>query len=129
MPRSGIVKGFRIVSLRVFGRLPVTGARACTEAGVRKASREETAGEFALVVLSGYGDLTPAFDLIFRSRIGTALERALRVVSVAQDAKGRVMSRRAICVLAMEGGADGCRRLSVGVTGEIPASDRCSGGG
>jgi hypothetical protein len=31
-------------SLRVFGRLPVTGARACTEAGVRKASREETAG-------------------------------------------------------------------------------------
>jgi len=31
-------------SLRVFGRLPVTGARACMEAGVRKASREETAG-------------------------------------------------------------------------------------
>ena len=31
-------------SLRVFGRLPVIGARACTEAGVRKASREETAG-------------------------------------------------------------------------------------
>src|SRR5438270_68869 len=31
-------------SLRVFGRLPGTGARGCTEAGVRKASREETAG-------------------------------------------------------------------------------------
>ena len=37
--------GERPESLRVFGRLPVTGARACTEAGVRKASREETAGE------------------------------------------------------------------------------------
>src|SRR6516165_9544974 len=34
-------------SLRVFGCLPVTGARGCTKAGVRKASREETAGEFA----------------------------------------------------------------------------------
>jgi hypothetical protein len=31
-------------SLRVFGCLPNTGARGCTEAGVRKASREETAG-------------------------------------------------------------------------------------
>src|SRR5207247_11220233 len=31
-------------ALRVFGRLPVTGQRGCTEAGVRKASREETAG-------------------------------------------------------------------------------------
>src|SRR6185312_7665220 len=37
-------KAERRLSLRVFGRLPVTGARACTEAGVRKASREETAG-------------------------------------------------------------------------------------
>ena len=32
------------LTLRVFGRLPVTGARGCREAGVRKASREETAG-------------------------------------------------------------------------------------
>jgi len=31
-------------SLRVFGWLPGAGARGCTEAGVRKASREETAG-------------------------------------------------------------------------------------
>ena len=31
-------------SLRVFGCLPGAGARRCTEAGVRKASREETAG-------------------------------------------------------------------------------------
>ena len=34
--RSGIV--------RVFGCLPGTGARGCRAAGVRKASREETAG-------------------------------------------------------------------------------------
>jgi hypothetical protein len=51
------------------------------------------------------------------------------VLSVARAADGKVMLRRAICVLAVEGGADGCRRLSVGVTVEIPASDRCSGGG
>ena len=36
--------GEGLEALRVFGRLPVTGARTCTEAGVRKASREETAG-------------------------------------------------------------------------------------
>jgi len=57
-------------SLRVFGRLPVIGARACTEAGVRKASREETAGEFAPTVVSDYGDLAPAFALMFRVRAG-----------------------------------------------------------
>jgi hypothetical protein len=45
----------RLLSLRVFGRLPVTGERGCTEAGVRKASREETAGEFAPAVLSAMG--------------------------------------------------------------------------
>jgi hypothetical protein len=45
-------------SLRVFGRLPGTGVEGCTEAGVRKASREETAGEFAPAVVSVYGDLT-----------------------------------------------------------------------
>jgi len=33
-----------LISLRVFGWLPGAGARGCTEAGVRKASREETAG-------------------------------------------------------------------------------------
>jgi hypothetical protein len=37
------------------------------------------------------------------------------VLSVARGADGKVMLRRAICVLAVEGGADGCRRLSVGV--------------
>ena len=44
--------------LRVFGRLPVSGVTRCSEAGVRKASGEETAGEFALAVVSVYGDLT-----------------------------------------------------------------------
>ena len=47
--------------LRVFGRLPGTGVMEGAEAGVRKASREETAGEFALAVPSGYGDLAPEF--------------------------------------------------------------------
>jgi hypothetical protein len=37
----------RPASLRVFGCLPDIDTWGCTEAGVRKASREETAGEFA----------------------------------------------------------------------------------
>jgi len=45
-------RGERPESFRVFGYLPGTGARGCTEAGVRKASREETAGEFATAVVS-----------------------------------------------------------------------------
>jgi hypothetical protein len=47
-------------SLRVFGRLPVTGVRGCTKAGVRKASREETAGEFAPTLVSIYGEFVAA---------------------------------------------------------------------
>ena len=62
-------------SLRVFGCLPGAGARGCTEAGVRKASREETAGKLAPAVVSGYGELAPVFDLIFHFRTGTAAER------------------------------------------------------
>ena len=46
--------------LRVFGRLPGTGARGCTQAGVRKASREETAGEFAPTLVSIYGEFAAA---------------------------------------------------------------------
>ena len=64
----------RQLSLRVFGRLPVTGVRGCTEAGVRKASREETAGEFAPTLVSIYGDLPPVLDLICRFRTGTTVE-------------------------------------------------------
>jgi hypothetical protein len=52
---------------------------------------------------------------------------AAMVVSVAAGAGGRVMSRRAICVVRVEGGADGCPRLSAGLTGEISAWDRRSG--
>jgi hypothetical protein len=58
-------------SLRVFGCLPGAGARGCTEAGVRKASREETAGEFATAVVSIYGDFAPVLDLICRLQTGT----------------------------------------------------------
>ena len=39
---------------------------------------EETAGEFAPAVVSGYGDLAPVFDLIFHFRAGTAAERVPR---------------------------------------------------
>jgi len=45
----------RPLSLRVFGRLPYSGARGCTEAGVGKASKEETAGSFAPAVVSAMG--------------------------------------------------------------------------
>jgi hypothetical protein len=62
------------LSLRVFGCLPGTGARGCTAAGVRKASREETAGEFATAVVSIYGDLAPVLDLICRLQTGTRVE-------------------------------------------------------
>jgi hypothetical protein len=58
-PRSG-ARRERLQSLRVFGRLPVTGRRGCTEAGVRKASREETAGEFAPTLVSIYGEFAGA---------------------------------------------------------------------
>ena len=61
-------------SLRVFGSLPGTGASGCTEVGVRKASREETAGEFAPAVVSIYGDLAPVLDLICRFQRGTRVE-------------------------------------------------------
>jgi hypothetical protein len=52
--------GERPESLRVFGCLPVIGQRGCTEAGVRKASREETAGEFAPMLMSIYGEFAAA---------------------------------------------------------------------
>jgi hypothetical protein len=64
--RPAIVKGFRT---------PAGHGRAgCTEAGVRKASREETAGEFAPTLVSIYGDLPPVLDLICRSGTGTTVE-------------------------------------------------------
>ena len=44
----------RLFLLRVFGRLPDTGVSERTEAGVRKASGEETAGELSPAVVSVY---------------------------------------------------------------------------
>ena len=44
--------------LRVFGRLPFTDVMGFSEAGVRKASREETAGKYVPAAVSVYGDLT-----------------------------------------------------------------------
>jgi hypothetical protein len=50
----------RLESLRVFGCLPVIGQSGCTAAGVRKASREETAGELAPTLMSIYGEFAAA---------------------------------------------------------------------
>ena len=60
--------------LRVFGRLPDTGVSERTEAGVRKASGEETAEELSPAVVAVYGDLTAVFDLIWglRTRVPAA---------------------------------------------------------
>src|SRR6266403_1600237 len=65
-------------TLRVFGRLPVTGVMEGAEAGVRKASKEETAGDFAPAMVSVYGDLARVLGLISPLRIGTTTERAPR---------------------------------------------------
>ena len=46
-----------------------------SEAGVRKATREETAGEFAPAAVSVYGDLAPVYALIFGLRTGTTALR------------------------------------------------------
>src|SRR5215472_13372641 len=46
--------------LRVFGRLPITDVTRYSEAGVRKASGEETAGEFAPTLVSIYGEFAAA---------------------------------------------------------------------
>jgi hypothetical protein len=62
----------RPLSLRVFGRLPCAGASGCTEAGVRKASKEETAGSFAFGGgVGAYGDLMRGVDSPGRFRRGT----------------------------------------------------------
>jgi hypothetical protein len=81
------------------------GAMRDSEAGVRKASREETAAGVRAGGVAGYGDLAPTFDLIVRSRIGKAAERAVqRWCRSLRGADGRVMSRRVICVLGWQAG-------------------------
>src|SRR5215472_17394789 len=59
-PRSAIVKGFRMPASHC--------TRDCTEAGVRKASKEETAGEYAPAAVSVYGDLRRGSARLVRSR-------------------------------------------------------------
>jgi hypothetical protein len=54
------IEGKCPLTLRVFGRLPFTGVRARTEAGVGKAWKEETAGEFAPTLVSIYGEFAGA---------------------------------------------------------------------
>src|SRR5215831_10384053 len=49
-----------LLMLRVFGRLPITDVTRYSEAGVRKASGEETAGEFAPTLVSIYGEFAAA---------------------------------------------------------------------
>src|SRR6516164_2088074 len=56
---TAVVKGFRMPASH--------GARGCMEAGVRKASKEETAGEYAPAV-SVYGDLRRGCARLGRSR-------------------------------------------------------------
>ena len=76
--------------LRVFGRLPVSGVTRCSEAGVRKASGEETAGEFAPAVVSVYGDLACVCPDLWRSNgdHGRVIIVALALVAEVQDRNG-----------------------------------------
>jgi len=62
------------------------------EAGVRKASKEETAGDFAPAMVSVYGDLARVLGLISPLRIGTTTERAPTPVLVALGAVEVVIS-------------------------------------
>src|SRR5207237_10839941 len=81
-----------LLPLRVFGCLPGAGARGCTEAGVRKASREATAGEFAPTLVSIYGDLGAVYAVIFRfsnTDDGWVITAALVLVAVCRI--GRVV--------------------------------------
>jgi hypothetical protein len=63
------------LSLRVFGCLPDTDAWGCTEAGVRKASREETAGRVRTGGGASLWRFSAVFDRICHFGTGTAGER------------------------------------------------------
>ena len=60
---AAYVKGFRMPAGR--------RREGCTEAGVRKASKEESAGSFAPAVVSVYGDLTRGCETLAGFRMGT----------------------------------------------------------
>src|SRR5438270_7442664 len=74
LPKTAVCRrsGERPESLRVFGRLPGTGVMRCAEAGVRKASGEETAGRRgtterrAGAARWSYGDLRAAGNRLRR---------------------------------------------------------------
>ena len=100
------------------------------EAGVRKASREETAGDFAPALVSGYGDLAPVFDLIFDFRSGKTAERV--PASVVLSNRGCNRNGDAVLRdlrLGEKAGAESCCGRSAAVAGEMSASQRCSDGG
>jgi hypothetical protein len=71
--------------LRVFGRLPFTDVMRFSEAGVRKASREETAGKFAPTVVSVYGDLA---SFGFEQRPGLSNHRSVGFGLGVRDRNG-----------------------------------------
>ena len=111
--------------------MPARHRRERAYAGRRpKSLRGGNAGEWSPAVVSAYGDWAPVFDLIggLRTRAPAApVARCLRLV--AAGGIGTTMSRRAICVLAVGVGADGCDRRSVAVAGGIPAWTRRSDAG
>ena len=116
------VKGFR---------MPAGRRRAGMHGGRRPKSLE---GGKRGVFCAGGGDSLWGFNARLRGACWFSDRDAgrvsgARVISVGLGAVGRAVSRCGICVFAREGGAGGCRRLSVGVTGEISASDRRSGRG
>src|SRR6516225_4030806 len=65
----------------------------CTEAGVRKASKEESAGSFAPAVVSVYGDLTRGCETLAGFPDGDAGRvSGAKVILVGLGAVGRVVS-------------------------------------
>ena len=95
--------------LRVFGCLPDTGVSERTEAGVRKASGEETAGELPPAVVSAMGILVPVLDLIggLRTRApGCAGSAVFAIGRGGRDRDDEVAPSDR--VLAVGVGADGC---------------------
>ena len=115
-------------SLRVFGRLPVTGRRGCREAGVRKASREETAGEFKPRGSSHrrwyrpMGNLAPLVDWICRLRTGRRMSEQRGAGFGCPGCDRRSDRYSLLRVLPAEGGADGRCRRSVAGAGEMAVS-------
>ena len=81
--------------LRVFGCLPDTDAWGCTEAGVRKASREETAGEFVPTLVSVYGEFAADTTSSARSlRFSVTLKKKRSALALALTVGYRRSDRR-----------------------------------